>query len=319
MDGVVTLTLAGLPEAKPALRALRGTCVRLTGPDDSRMRICAARRGWVRVHRAGEPTQRIPARTGVPAPGERTLIIRQADLMLAEGATGVQAACPKGCTTATPSVQVPRLVVRSCRARAPWLVHSAQEDIGKAVALTFDDGPGAETRKVLRILRRNHVPGTFFQLGRMIQQERRAPRRILRQGHVIGNHSYSHPVLGGGDLRELARTDTLMTRVTGFRPCLFRAPYGENPPSVVALAKSLRMVTVHWNVDPGDWRGLDAGQMVRTSLAQARPGSILVFHDGESHPQMVEGLPRLIHSLRSRGYRFLTVPEVLRLPIHYRR
>jgi peptidoglycan/xylan/chitin deacetylase (PgdA/CDA1 family) len=197
-------------------------------------------------------------------------------------------------------------------------VHSAQDKLGKAVAITFDDGPGPATRDVLQILKRHGVPATFFQIGRMIEQDPGILRRIRRQGHVLGNHTYSHPVLRGGEKRELSRTQRLIRRKGGFETCLFRAPYGENPPAVVARAGSMGLQTVHWNVDPGDWRGLNARQMVATSLRQTRPGSILVFHDGEDHADMVAGLPRLLESLRQRGYRFLTIPELLRLDIRYR-
>jgi peptidoglycan/xylan/chitin deacetylase (PgdA/CDA1 family) len=198
------------------------------------------------------------------------------------------------------------------------LAHAAGADIGKAVAITFDDGPGPLTEEVLDILRDQGVRATFFQVGRMIERNPTILRRIRDEQHVLGNHSFSHPVLTGRDRGQLVRTQRLIRRLGGFDTCLFRAPYGENPRPVVELARKLSMVTVHWNVDPGDWRGLSAARMVATSLEQTRPGSILVFHDGEDHPDMVAGLPRLLSSLKKRGYRFLTVPELLGLPLRYR-
>ena len=89
------------------------------------------------------------------------------------------------------------------------------------------------------------------------------------------------------------------------------------PTDVVRLARAQRMVTVHWNTDPGDWRGLTTNQIVARRWLQTRPGSILVFHDGAHHLATVAALPRIIDTLQQRGYRFLTVPELLRLPMHY--
>lgn len=296
---------------------MRGTCVRFAFDGGTATRICAAGPRWAEVTSA-TGRLRVPMQVKRPDPGVLRLRIRQADAMLPARVAAVAVDCAGICATAQERIVVPQLVMQSCRPRGPWLVHSATRDIGKAVALTFDDGPGPATRRVLSILRRYSAPATFFQVGRMVQQDSSLLRRIRREGHVLANHSFTHPVMTGGREREVTATSRVIRRASGFDPCLFRAPYGENPASVVALARRQGLITVHWNVDPGDWRGLDADQMVRTSLQQTRPGSVLVFHDGTAHRQMLSGLPRLLASLRERGYRFLTVPELLRLPVRYR-
>lgn len=295
----------------------QGTCVRFAYDGGEATRICATGRRWATVT-APSGRWRVPIQVNRRGPGVLRLRLRQADAMLPARTAAVTVQCAGICATARDRVVVPQLVMQSCRPRGPWLVHSATHDIGRAVALTFDDGPGPGTRKVLSILRRHSVPATFFQVGRMVQQDSALLRRIRREGHVLANHSFTHPVMTGRHEREVTATSRTIRRASGFDPCLFRAPYGENPASVVALARSQGLITVHWNVDPGDWRGLDASQMVRTSLQQTRPGSVLVFHDGTAHRQMLAGLPRLLSSLRERGYRFLTVPELLRLPVRYR-
>ena len=245
--------------------------------------------------------------------------MRQADVALVPGAASASTSCRDDrCTTSVQSVTVPRLRLASCRARGPWLVHEGDRGVGKAVALTFDDGPGALTRRVLGILRARQAPATFFALGTMVQRDPAVIPRIAANGHSLGNHSYTHPLLGGDDTRELTRTNRALVRAGAPQPCLFRAPYGENPPEVVRMARDLGMVTVHWNTDPGDWRNLSADQMVATTLDQVRPGSIMVFHDGATSRAMTHALPRILGTLAARGYRFLTIPELLGLPVTYR-
>lgn len=317
-DGVVHWSITASDRTATIWPRRSRPCLTLHAPDDGRTRACLIDRNEVEVIRSDGTGFRSPAtarRTGTGWQVE----LRQADWAPAPGPAEAVTRCRAGaCDRARASVVIPRLQVTSCRPGRPWLVHEGAPDVGRAVSLTFDDGPGPVTRKVLRILRAYGAAATFFQIGEMIEQDPGVLRRIVRSGHVIGNHSYTHPVLGGDDRRELTRTNHSIVRAGVPRPCVFRAPYGENPPEVVRMARDLRMVTVHWNTDPGDWRGLTADQIVATTLSQTRPGSIMVFHDGENHGAMVQALPRILSGLQARGYRFLTIPELLRLPTSYR-
>ncbi|MFN8125968.1 MAG: polysaccharide deacetylase family protein [Candidatus Nanopelagicales bacterium] len=319
-DGVVRWRVV-LPDRSPRRDLLRADpCLTISKDSaaDAPTQVCLTSRDRARVRRPDGSRFVVPVglRRG---PGTSWVVrIRQADLALTSGSSTATAVCDTGrCVAGNGGLDVPRLRMASCRARAPWLVHEGSPDVGRAVALTFDDGPGPSTRPVLRVLRRAGVLGTFFQVGRMIAADPGILPRMARAGHVIGNHSYTHPVLTGGDTRELRRTTRAIVAAGVPTPCAFRAPYGDNPTDVIRMARDQRMVTVHWNTDPGDWRGLSADQIVATTLAQARPRSIMVFHDGEHHPGMVAALPRIISGLEERGYRFLTVPELLRLPVHY--
>ncbi len=293
-------------------------CLTLTARSGATV-VCVTSRARAKITRPDASTFVVPATVKRAAARSDWLVkIRQADLQLRPASAGLSASCTDGsCRPMTGSVELPPLRLTRCRAQGPWLVHAGDPDVGRAVALTFDDGPGPSTRAVMRVLRKARVLGTFFQLGRMITADPAILPTMAAAGHVIGNHSFTHPVLTASDAPELRRTTRAIEAAGVATPCLFRAPYGDNPTDVVRLARAQRMVTVHWNTDPGDWRGLTTNQIVATTLAQTRPGSILVFHDGEHHPATVAALPRIIDTLQQRGYRFLTVPELLRLPVHY--
>lgn len=315
-DGIAVWSIEASP-SEVTIRSAR-PCLSVGDTDAGMTTLCLRSPRLASVRRPDGTGFRIPVRTRSSQSGW-TVRLRLADVGLPEGEATARTWCrEQRCEQESIPVTVPRLRIESCTARGPWLVHEAPTDVGRAVAVTFDDGPGHMTRRVLTILRREGVAATFFQIGRMLDRDPSLEGRIERGGHAIGNHSYTHPVLAGDDDRELARTSLAITRAGAPQPCLFRAPYGENPPSVVRLARARDMVTVHWNTDPGDWRGLRANEIVATTLAQARPGAIMVFHDGEPNRAMVRALPQILTSLKRRGYRFLTVPELLRLPVSYR-
>jgi peptidoglycan/xylan/chitin deacetylase (PgdA/CDA1 family) len=180
---------------------------------------------------------------------------------------------------------------------------------GKRVALTFDDGPSAYTPGVLRVLRKKKVKATFFMLGQRVNADPSTARRVLAAGHEIGNHSNGHaPLPGRADIRY---TSSLIRSRTGFRPCLFRPPYGAISGSVVSGAKSAGMKTVLWDVDTSDWSTPGSGS-IAASIRSARAGSIVLMHDGGGpRGQTIAALPGAIRSLRSRGYRFATVSRLL--------
>lgn len=320
-DGTVLLYVSATTKRRlsKAKAVAAQPCLRYEYKPDGRTQVCLEGDGLAKVRRTGEyarPSYQIPYRTERLGKRGLVFVLRQADVAPPPGRATERTWC-SDCTPTERPVRVPELRMRSCAADGPWLVHGAPQPIGKAVALTFDDGPGALTTGVLRALRDARVPATFFSVGVMAQQRPDLLRRIAKHGHVLANHSWSHRLMHGRGVSEIRQMQRLVKRETGFRPCLFRAPYGENPPAVVALARSLGLVSVHWNVDPGDWRGSSADSMVTTALRQSRPGSIAVLHDGGSHRQMLAALPRYIEEMQRRHYRFVTVPELLRLDVSY--
>ncbi|GCL73551.1 polysaccharide deacetylase family protein [Paenibacillus naphthalenovorans] len=193
----------------------------------------------------------------------------------------------------------------------------------KEAALTFDDGPdGLWTPMVLDALARFHVKATFFVVGRRCEANPDVLRRIAREGHVIGNHSWNHPNLAkltaAEDIRsQIQRTDEVIRRLTGITPVLFRPPYGALSDTVVEEAVKAKKKVILWNVDSLDWMQLSGRQVAANILAHTRPGSIVLQHSaggvGESLQGSVDALPVVIQTLRGRSYKLLTVPQLLNL------
>ena len=192
----------------------------------------------------------------------------------------------------------------------------------RAVALTFDDGPGPYTSRILDILRRSGARGTFFVIGQQVSGGAGVLRRALREGHALANHSWNHANLAGGGAGQLRATNAAVRRATGYTPCLFRAPYGAVSGTLIGQARAQGMLTIQWDVDPRDWARPGAGAIqaggpaaeAARVLGGARSGSIVVMHDGGGpRDQTAAALPGIIATLKRRGYRLVTVPELLGL------
>jgi peptidoglycan/xylan/chitin deacetylase (PgdA/CDA1 family) len=190
---------------------------------------------------------------------------------------------------------------------------------GNRIALAFDDGPAPDTSRMLDVLEREHAPATFFVVGRYVGGHGALLRRMLADGDMIGNHSFSHANLGAGGAAaadELRRTQDVVRRESGFTPCLFRPPYGGTSPALVATAGAQHLTSVLWDDDPQDWRSPGAAAIEHEILRQAHPGAIVITHDGPAaRDQTVAALPGVIRELRRRGYRLVTVNELLGLPL----
>ena len=194
----------------------------------------------------------------------------------------------------------------------------------RVVALTFDDGPnGPFTDAVLNILRKEHVRATFFLIGENARLYPRVAARIAREGHVIGNHTDSHPVAFALERprsmrSQIDRAEKSIHDATGIYAHFFRPPQGLRSPWLMRVLDQDSLVMVTWDDAPGDWFPYSARQLAAGTVRQAHPGSIILLHDGLNlarHPDRsatVEALPMIIHRLRSEGYRFVTVPELLR-------
>jgi peptidoglycan/xylan/chitin deacetylase (PgdA/CDA1 family) len=181
---------------------------------------------------------------------------------------------------------------------------------GREVALTFDDGPSlAQTPEILETLNRLDARATFFEEGRHVAGNEALMREILLDGVEIGNHSFDHPHYPG--FGELASTNRLIHEATGFEPCLFRPPYGLVDAEDAAAAVGNRLETILWSFDAGDDHHVPAARMQAHVIGSARPGSIILMHDGGHHPQTPLALPRIVEGLHERGFRLVTVTELL--------
>ncbi|MET8825540.1 polysaccharide deacetylase family protein [Streptomyces sp. NPDC004610] len=179
----------------------------------------------------------------------------------------------------------------------------------KCVALTFDDGPAADTTRLLTILKERNVKATFYLVGKNVQRYPATARNASRAGHQIGNHSWDHPDLTRlttAQIRsQLSRTDTAIKQATGIEPTTMRAPYGAHN---TAVRQASDRPLVHWSVDTLDWKYRDPARIVRTVRDQTRPGDIVLLHD--IHRTTVNAVPDIIKTLKAKGFHFVTVDQL---------
>ena len=178
------------------------------------------------------------------------------------------------------------------------------------VALTFDDGPGPYTQRLLDELEAAHATATFFLVGEQAQSYPAAVHREFSDGFEIGNHTWDHKdltTLSPADATaEISRTADLLESMTGTRPTLLRPPYGAHNPAVDALVGSPEIL---WSVDTVDWRDRDAAIVASRAVLEAKPGAIILMHD--IHPTTVDAVPTILQSLHDAGYTFVTVSQLL--------
>lgn len=178
-----------------------------------------------------------------------------------------------------------------------------------SVALTFDDGPAPETLEILDLLRTENVKATFFLIGQNVEKYPEIARRIARENHEIGNHSYSHPIYLFCSARrthgELERTQAIIKEATGVEPKFARPPCGVRSLAYFAAAKNLGLQTVQWSDTGYDWKKISAESIAENVLQFAQSGSIILLHDGDSAGKnarraTVEALPLILRKLREK-------------------
>ncbi|MDR2487000.1 MAG: polysaccharide deacetylase family protein [Clostridiales Family XIII bacterium] len=177
----------------------------------------------------------------------------------------------------------------------------------KWIAITWDDGPGTYTEKLLESLDRMHVPCTFFVVGTMCcpDNHQKLLRRMRKDGHEIGNHSWAHVGTKTVIRASVKKTDTAVHDATGLGTALLRPPGGAINPNT----KKCRKPIILWSVDPKDWRYRNAKRVKEYILSHAYSGSIVLLHD--IHKTSVQGGLDAIRALKKEGYAFLTVSQLL--------
>src|ERR1700760_721699 len=183
------------------------------------------------------------------------------------------------------------------------------------IAMTFDDGPSAEnTPRLLEMLKQRNIKATFFLIGQNVASNPDLVRRILAEGHEIGNHSWTHPQLSKlSDDRvtmEITKTQDAIRDASGFTPTLLRPPYGAiTMRQRQWIENKLGLSVILWSVDPLDWKRPGASVITQRILSQARPGSIILSHD--IHKQTVDAMPATLDALIAKGYKFATVSQLI--------
>lgn len=234
-----------------------------------------------------------------------------------------------GCFTKFPSrptltrMHTPQVV--GCVPRGAPFVNSIDTS-RKEIALTFDDGPWILTSKFLDVLESKHVVATFFEVGEYIPtygDGGAIERRMLRDGDMIGDHTWSHADVSGdgaGGASQISRAADEIRSVThGFTPCLFRAPGGAVSSALISEARSMGFTTIQWSVDPRDWATPGTDSIYNTVVRNAHSGSIVLQHDGGGpRSETLAALPREIDTLRRAGYTFVTVTQLLGQKLIYK-
>jgi peptidoglycan-N-acetylglucosamine deacetylase len=203
------------------------------------------------------------------------------------------------------------------QAQVPVVVFQGPRS-SKKVALTFDDGPDRNyTNQILDILKREHVPATFFVVGRMAQAYPDVLRRIDQEGHIIGNHSWNHPQftkLSKVKIDfQIKHTNEIIQRVIAKEPMLVRPPYGSIQQELAKELNQRGFKIINWSVDTLDWKKKRPDAILGTVKRQIRPGGIILQHSAGG-PQLrstVEALPDMIAFLKQNHYQFVTVDELL--------
>ncbi len=191
----------------------------------------------------------------------------------------------------------------------------------KAIALTFDDGPWPNmTSQVLDVLKKNMVKATFFVVGKQVEKYPQLVKQVVADGHALGNHTWSHEYhlySEAAAARELDNTAKLLYKITGVKTTLFRPPAGVLNNGLAAYAHEKNQTVVMWSVDSRDWRyyrSSTAQTLLESVLKEAKPGGIVLLHDGGGdRSTTIQALPQIIAQLRKRGYKLVTVPELLEI------
>ncbi|MGB3954283.1 MAG: polysaccharide deacetylase family protein [Brooklawnia sp.] len=185
--------------------------------------------------------------------------------------------------------------------------------VQRCVALTFDDGPGPYTSRLLDILDANNVQATFFVVGNRVGGNSSLVARMHREGNLVENHSWSHPDLttqGSGNIAwQLDDTSNAIANATGARPTMLRPPYGAYNSTVTSMAGQRGMSVILWNVDTQDWLYRNAASVRNAAVVSTSPGSIVLMHD--IHPTTVDAVQGIIYDLKGRDYVLVTVDDLL--------
>ncbi|MGA9876137.1 MAG: polysaccharide deacetylase family protein [Solirubrobacteraceae bacterium] len=215
---------------------------------------------------------------------------------------------------AAATVQAEQNAIDSVLAYTPAVTSGGAH--GNEVALTFDDGPGPYTQRLVATLNRLHVHATFFAIGEMERYFSEGTLAEIKSGDVVGDHTETHPMMASlsshEQYEELFDQMAQIEVLGGPRPRLFRPPYGSFDATTFKQLHHLHLLMVLWSVDTSDYTLPGVSAIVHSALAGAKPGAIILMHDGGGdRSQTIAALPAIVKGLRRRGLRPVTVPQLL--------
>ena len=190
---------------------------------------------------------------------------------------------------------------------------------GMFIAITFDDGPNPElTPRLLDMLKERDIKATFFVVGKNAEEYPSIVARMAQEGHEVANHSWSHPALtklGVESFRkQIENTNDAIAKATGKRPVLMRPPYGATNAGLnKRLSEQFGLKVILWSVDPLDWKYRNSNRVYTSIVQNTRPGSIILAHD--IHATTVAAMPSTLDALLAKGYKFVTVSELIAMEI----
>jgi peptidoglycan-N-acetylglucosamine deacetylase len=193
----------------------------------------------------------------------------------------------------------------------------------KQLALTYDDGPNdPHTLRLLEVLARHNVRATFFLIGRYVQQRPDIARELARAEHVIGNHTFTHPLLtcksSDRVLTELTRCERVLTDTVGEHSNLFRPPFGGRRAATLSIVRHMGLEPIMWNVTGYDWNAPSVEHIERKVTGKVRGGNVILLHDGghrafgTDRSHTVAATDRLVSRYKAEGYEFVTIPEMMK-------
>jgi peptidoglycan/xylan/chitin deacetylase (PgdA/CDA1 family) len=235
-------------------------------------------------------------------------------LLLSLAQAGAQTPAASPSPAAAPSASASPAVV-SGTAVVPRVTYSHVNVDGPYIAMTFDDGPSsANTPRLLDLAAKDHIKLTFFLIGENAARLPLLVQRELAEGHEVGNHSYTHPVMSkmsdDAIRAEIQKTQDAIIAASGYRPTLMRPPYGAmTARQRLWVSQEFGVKIILWEVDPLDWKRPGPAVVAARIIAAVRPGSIILSHD--IHSQTVDAMPEVFDTLLAKGYKFVTVSELI--------
>ena len=204
-----------------------------------------------------------------------------------------------------PAKGAPRVTFTDCHVEGPY------------IAFTFDDGPNpTQTPRLLKMLKDRGIKATFFCLGQCVAQSPEVAKQIVKEGHEIANHSWSHPLLskmGEEAVKDqIDRAHNVIRQTTGVTPTLFRPPYGGFTVRQRTWANGVwNYKTILWDVDSLDWKHRSPAKTESIIMSETKKGSIILCHD--IHKTTVDAMPATLDALLAKGFKFVTVSELLKM------